>query len=94
MSLVKRLTRSDSVRAALCWLGSLYIRLVRNTGSWRVDDEHKEIAEGRAIALEGSLRAGANGLNGAHEDYDACDAKRPKTLLAKLRARGCDVVRA
>ncbi len=37
MSLVKRLTRSDSVRAALCWLGSLYIRLVRNTGSWSVE---------------------------------------------------------
>jgi lysophospholipid acyltransferase (LPLAT)-like uncharacterized protein len=37
MSLVKRLTRSDSVRAALCWLGSLYIRLVRNTGSWHVE---------------------------------------------------------
>ena len=37
MSLVKRLTRSDSVRAALCWLGSLYIRLVRNTGAWRVE---------------------------------------------------------
>lgn len=37
MSLVKRLTRSDSVRAALCWLGSVFIRLVRNTGSWRVE---------------------------------------------------------
>ena len=37
MSLVKRVTRSDSVRGALCWLGAQYIRLVRATGYWRVE---------------------------------------------------------
>jgi lysophospholipid acyltransferase (LPLAT)-like uncharacterized protein len=35
--LVKRVTRSDAVRGALCWLGAHYIRLVRFTGSWRVE---------------------------------------------------------
>ena len=35
--LVKRVTRSDSVRGALCWLGAQYIRLVRATGYWRVE---------------------------------------------------------
>ncbi len=37
MSLIKRLTRSEAVRAALCWLGAQYIRLVRATGSWQVE---------------------------------------------------------
>lgn len=36
MSLVKKLTRSEQARAFLCWLGSLYIRLVHATGRWRV----------------------------------------------------------
>jgi lysophospholipid acyltransferase (LPLAT)-like uncharacterized protein len=37
MGVVKSLTRSSPVRAALCWLGSLYIRLVHASGSWRVE---------------------------------------------------------
>jgi lysophospholipid acyltransferase (LPLAT)-like uncharacterized protein len=37
VSLVKWVTRSESVRGALCWLGAQYIRLVRATGYWRVE---------------------------------------------------------
>jgi len=37
VSLIKRLTRSDAVREALCWLGAKYIGLVRATGYWRVE---------------------------------------------------------
>lgn len=37
MGLVKRVTRSDQVRAALCWLAALYIRLVYLSGRWRVE---------------------------------------------------------
>lgn len=36
MGLVKRLTGSDRVRSALCWLGANYIRLVYVTGRWEV----------------------------------------------------------
>jgi lysophospholipid acyltransferase (LPLAT)-like uncharacterized protein len=35
--LVKRLTRSERVREALCWLGAQYIRLVHGSGDWRVE---------------------------------------------------------
>jgi len=37
VSLVKRVTRSDSVRGVLCWLGAQFIRLVHATGAWRVE---------------------------------------------------------
>ena len=37
MSLVKKATRSDSVRGLLCWLGAQFIRLVHATGAWRVE---------------------------------------------------------
>jgi len=33
---LKALSKTDRVRAALCWLGSLYIRLVRVTGRWEL----------------------------------------------------------
>ena len=36
MSLIKRLTRSDAVRNALCWIGACFIRLVYASGDWRV----------------------------------------------------------
>ena len=36
MSLVKALTKSDAVRAVLCWLGACYIRLVHASGRWSV----------------------------------------------------------
>jgi len=35
--LVKRIGKSDQVRGLLCWLGSLYIRLVRLTGHWTIE---------------------------------------------------------
>ncbi len=38
--MLKTFTRSDGVRAALCWLGSLYIRLVMKTGRWEVVNGH------------------------------------------------------
>ncbi|MAY67614.1 MAG: hypothetical protein CMM77_10840 [Rhodospirillaceae bacterium] len=34
--MVKRILKSDGLRRALCWLGSLYIRLVHATGHWQV----------------------------------------------------------
>lgn len=37
MSLIKRITKSDTVRDGLCWIGAQYIRLVRATGQWRVE---------------------------------------------------------
>jgi len=37
MSLVKSVVRSDAVRAFLCWLGALYIRLVFLTSRWQVE---------------------------------------------------------
>jgi hypothetical protein len=36
VGLLKALTRSDRVRAALCWLGACYIRLVHASGRWQV----------------------------------------------------------
>ncbi len=36
MGMVKALTKSESVRSALCWLGAQYIRLVFATGRWQV----------------------------------------------------------
>ncbi|MHA1598195.1 MAG: lysophospholipid acyltransferase family protein, partial [Alphaproteobacteria bacterium] len=36
MSVIKTFFRNDTVRSSLCWLGSMYIRLVARTGSWRV----------------------------------------------------------
>jgi lysophospholipid acyltransferase (LPLAT)-like uncharacterized protein len=36
MGMIKSLTRSESVRAAFCWLGAQYIRLVYGSGRWRV----------------------------------------------------------
>lgn len=37
MEPAKRMLRSDRVRRFLCWLVSLYIRLVRRSGKWSVD---------------------------------------------------------
>ena len=37
MRLVKRLGRSHLLRGILCWLGSLYIRLVHATGHWVIN---------------------------------------------------------
>jgi len=37
MGVVKSLTRASPVRAGLCWLGSLYIRLVHASGRWQVE---------------------------------------------------------
>jgi lysophospholipid acyltransferase (LPLAT)-like uncharacterized protein len=37
VSLIKKVTRSESVRGFLCWLGAQFIRLVRSTGSWQVE---------------------------------------------------------
>lgn len=36
MGLAKRIGKSESLRGLLCWLGSLYIRLVYATGRWSV----------------------------------------------------------
>lgn len=36
MGLAKRIGKSERLRGLLCWLGSLYIRFVHATGSWRV----------------------------------------------------------
>jgi len=36
MRLIKRLTRSDGFRNAVCWLGAQYIRLVYRTSRWDV----------------------------------------------------------
>jgi lysophospholipid acyltransferase (LPLAT)-like uncharacterized protein len=36
VKLHKRILKSDGVRHALCWLGALYIRLVRATAPWQV----------------------------------------------------------
>jgi lysophospholipid acyltransferase (LPLAT)-like uncharacterized protein len=36
MSWAKRIGRSERLRGLLCWLGSLYIRLVHLTGRWEV----------------------------------------------------------
>ncbi len=35
---LKQVLKSEPVRAALCWLGALYIRLVWLTGRWRVEN--------------------------------------------------------
>ncbi|PIW26588.1 MAG: hypothetical protein COW30_14370 [Rhodospirillales bacterium CG15_BIG_FIL_POST_REV_8_21_14_020_66_15] len=34
--MLKKVLKSDAVRRLLCWLGSLYIRLVHATGRWQV----------------------------------------------------------
>lgn len=34
---LKRILKSDAVRAAACWLGAQYIRLVWATGRWRIE---------------------------------------------------------
>ncbi len=36
MGLAKRIGKSEELRGLLCWLGSLYIRLVHATGRWQV----------------------------------------------------------
>jgi lysophospholipid acyltransferase (LPLAT)-like uncharacterized protein len=36
MGLAKRIGKSERLRGLLCWLGSLYIRLVFRTGRWQV----------------------------------------------------------
>ena len=40
MGLAKRIGKNERIRGALCWLGSLYIRLVWATGRWRVIGGH------------------------------------------------------
>lgn len=37
--MLKRILKSDAFRAAACWLGALYIRLVWATGRWRVENQ-------------------------------------------------------
>ena len=39
MGLAKRIGKSERIRGTLCWLASLYIRLVWATGRWRVEGE-------------------------------------------------------
>lgn len=39
MSLIKRLGKSQRLRGLLCWLASLYIRLVHATGQWRIEGD-------------------------------------------------------
>lgn len=39
MKLVKRLGRSPKLRAGLCWLASVYIRLAHVTGRWRIEGD-------------------------------------------------------
>ena len=36
MGLIKRIGRNERIRGTLCWLASLYIRLVEATGRWQV----------------------------------------------------------
>jgi lysophospholipid acyltransferase (LPLAT)-like uncharacterized protein len=36
---IKRILQSDAVMAAACFLGSLYIRLIRRTGRWHIEGE-------------------------------------------------------
>jgi len=36
MGLAKRIGKSEALRGLLCWLASLYIRLVHATGRWQV----------------------------------------------------------
>ncbi len=40
MGAIKRLGKSERLRALLCWLASMYIRLVWVTGRWQVVDAH------------------------------------------------------
>lgn len=54
MGLAKRIGKSESLRGALCWLGSLYIRLVHATGRWRVEggeEANRLWDEGRPFIL-------------------------------------------
>jgi lysophospholipid acyltransferase (LPLAT)-like uncharacterized protein len=37
---IKKILQSDAAMAFACFVGSLYIRLVRYTGRWRVEGEH------------------------------------------------------
>lgn len=39
MKLAKRLGQSPKIRAGLCWLASIYIRLVHSTGRWRINGD-------------------------------------------------------
>ena len=44
MGLAKRIGKSETFRGLLCWLGSLYIRLVHASGRWSViNGEHAEL---------------------------------------------------
>tara|TARA_R110002072_G_scaffold202765_1_gene360740 strand:+ start:1874 stop:2593 length:720 start_codon:yes stop_codon:yes gene_type:complete len=52
--MLKRLVKSDGLRRVLCWLGSLYIRLVHATGRWQViggDAARAHWAAGRPFIL-------------------------------------------
>ncbi|MEQ9555746.1 MAG: lysophospholipid acyltransferase family protein [Rhodospirillales bacterium] len=52
--MLKRLLKSDGLRRVLCWLGSLYIRLVHATGRWQVvggDAARAHWAAGRPFIL-------------------------------------------
>ena len=52
--MLARLARADAVRRCLCWLVSIYIRLVHATGRWRVErDDIPRLLheEGRAFIL-------------------------------------------
>lgn len=52
--MLKRILKSDGLRRALCWLGSLYIRLVHATGRWQViggDAARAHWAAGRPFIL-------------------------------------------
>ena len=54
MSLIKRLGKSQRLRGALCWIGSLYIRLVYFTGRWQIagsDDALRYWQNGKPFIL-------------------------------------------
>ncbi len=40
MNLIRPIVQSESLRMVICWLGSLYIRLVHVTSRWEVINEH------------------------------------------------------
>lgn len=54
MGVVKRILKSDAVRAAACWLGATYIRLVWMSGRWTVENDalpRRLWAEGKPFIL-------------------------------------------
>lgn len=89
MSVIKKITKSEGFRAFLCWVGSLYIRLVYMTGRWQVingDVPQKYWQEGKPFILafwHGRILMMPYCWNHDHKIHMLISAHRDGQLIAR-----------